>query len=339
MLPPIVESPAAWRGAELLSRPDWLHTLNDAEQQELKRAAAAPNGVDGDPITTAALPLPTLAPRLARIQEALEAGSGATLMRGFPLSDLPTVQAARAYFALAQQLGAPLSQSASGERIFHVRDEGFARDDPRARGPNTRKRLSFHTDRCDVIAFLCLRQAKAGGENDLVSSAALYNEVRTRRPDLLAELMRPYYYQRHNVDLGNELPFCRQPVFSFCQGHFAGSYLRVLIERAYASAEIPDMTDRQREALDFLEQVAEDPALHVRIRQRPGDILLLNNWVTFHRRSEFEDHAEPERKRHLLRIWLSVPNSRPIDPLFVDNYGATAAGAVRGGMRPRRDSR
>jgi hypothetical protein len=90
--------------------------------------------------------------------------------------------------------------------------------------------------------------------------------------------------------------------------------------------------------LDFLEQVAEEPKLHVRIRQRPGDILLLNNWVTFHRRTEFLDHSDPARKRHILRIWLSVPNSRPIDPLFRENYGATEAGAIRGGMRSLRSA-
>ena len=150
--------------------------------------------------------------------------------------------------------------------------------------------------------------------------------------------MQSYYYQRHNVDQGNELPYCRQPIFSFCRGHFAASYLRVLIERAYESPELPNMSASQRKALDFLEEIAEDRALHVSIRQQPGDILLLNNWVTFHRRTEFEDYPETSRKRHILRIWISAPNSRPIDPLFQANYGATEAGAVRGGMRPAQSS-
>ena len=74
--------------------------------------------------------------------------------------------------------------------------------------------------------------------------------------------------------------------------------------------------------------------MHVGVRQAPGEILLLNNWVTFHRRAAFEDYSEAERRRHILRIWLSVPNSRPLDPHFKDNYGATEAGAIRGGMRP-----
>jgi hypothetical protein len=147
--------------------------------------------------------------------------------------------------------------------------------------------------------------------------------------------MRPYYYQRHNVDGGNALPYCRQPIFSIFEGHFAASFLRVLIERAYRMPELPEMTDLQREALDYLEQLAEDPALHVQFRQQAGDMLFLNNWVTFHRRSDFEDHEPPEQKRHLLRLWLSVPNSRPLDPQFQENFGATEAGALRGGMRAR----
>jgi hypothetical protein len=324
-----IDTPAVWHGEELFTRPDWLWTLSGSEIEELLRASDAAL----EDISQQSFVLPTMSRRLLAIQDSLETGSGVTMIRGFPVGSVSEEQATRVFWGLVQHIGTPVSQSATGQRIFHVRDEGFRPDDPRARGPNTRRRLGFHTDRCDVIAFMCLRQAASGGENDIVSSAALYNEVRRRRPDLLAELMEPYYYRRHNVDLGNELPFCRQPIFSFCQGHFAGSYLRVLIDRAYDSPDLPDMSERQRDALDFLEQVAEEPTLRVRIRQQPGDILLLNNWVTFHRRTEFEDFPDPARRRDILRVWLSVPNSRPIDPLFRDNYGATQAGAIRGGMR------
>ena len=48
----------------------------------------------------------------------------------------------------------------------------------------------------------------------------------------------------------------------------------------------------------------------------------------------FEDHEDSALRRHLLRIWLAVPNSRPLNPVFIDNYGATGAGAIRGGMQP-----
>jgi hypothetical protein len=74
--------------------------------------------------------------------------------------------------------------------------------------------------------------------------------------------------------------------------------------------------------------------MHVEFRQEAGDILLLNNWITYHRREAFVDHEDISLRRHLLRIWLSVPNSRPLDPRFADNYGAVEAGAIRGGMKP-----
>ena len=96
--------------------------------------------------------------------------------------------------------------------------------------------------------------------------------------------------------------------------------------------DLPAMTGEQREALDYLEEVAADPSMHVTFRQQPGDIVFMNNWITFHRRNAFEDYEDLESRRHILRVWLSMPNSRPIDPMFAGNYGATEAGAIRGGM-------
>lgn len=210
---------------------------------------------------------------------------------------------------------------------------GFPSSDSRARGPNTRKKLSFHTDRCDVIGFLCFRQAKSGGENLIVSSVAIYNVMLSECPDLLETLMQPFLYQRHNVDVGNAKPYTEQPVFSFFEGHFAANLLRVLIDRAYAMPSTPAMTEQQRLALDKVEEIARRESMHFRFRQSDGDILFLNNFVTLHCRTQFEDYEELDRKRNLFRIWLSVPNSRPLDPRFAGNYGETAAGAIRGGMR------
>ncbi len=319
-----IDSSAAWRGEELLPRDDWWQTLTDDELGDLDQLLAGCIRAESQ-----------LGGRLAKIQHDLEHGSGTCLLKGLPIADRNEDECRRMFWAIAMGLGTPVSQSAAGERIFSVRDEGFKVGQPQARGPNTSKRLSFHTDRCDVIAFLCLQPAKSGGENQIASSIAVYNEMLRRRPDLVDVLMQPFYFARHNVDTGNEKPWCRQPIFSFCQGHFACSYLRVLIDRAYAMDELPDMTDQQREALDMIEEIAAEPAMHITFRQEPGDLLLLNNWVTLHRRESFVDHDDREQRRHILRIWLSMPNSRPLDPLFTDNYGATAAGAIRGGMRAK----
>jgi len=165
----------------------------------------------------------------------------------------------------------------------------------------------------------------------------LYNEIAKRRPDLLKILMESFTYKRHTVDLGNESRYCQQPIFSFRNGFFACSFLRVLIDRAHADPELPDLTPQQIEAMDFLEVVAGEPGQSCRFMQERGDILILNNWVTLHRRTAFEDGENPEEKRRIFRTWLSMPNSRPIDERFEANFGATGAGKVRGGFPVLRD--
>lgn len=297
----ILDHPAVWKGDELVHRDDWTGEF----------LAADPGAV----------------------RERLEHGSGALLLRGFPVERYDKDSARESFRNWCTSFGTLLSQNEKGETVFDVSDAGFGEKDSRTRGPNTSKRLSFHTDRCDVIAFLCWRQAKTGGENEIVSSMHLYNEVARRRPDLLEVLMRPFLYKRHSVDLGNEQAYCEQPVFSFHDGHFACSFLRVLIDRADADPDLPNLSPEQKEAMDFLEEVADEPGRAVHFRQEPGDVLLLNNWVTLHRRSAFEDSDDPAEKRCLFRAWLSIPNSRPLDPAFAANFGATGAGEIRGGFR------
>lgn len=309
----IIEHPSAWVGNELLQSPYWGIPLPDDW---------------ANPSTN-----PEVRSWYGQLQDELENGHGAVLIKGVDLSKATVEEFKDLFRGFCAQIGTPISQDATGRTLFSVRDEGFADGDSRVRGPNTRKKLSFHTDRCDVIAFLCLHPALSGGENQVVSSMTLYNEMLKRRPDLVEVLCQPYYYQRHNVDLGNSSPYTQQPIFSFFEGTFASNLLRVLIDRAYSSGEVPPMTASQKEALDVLDELANEPDLHFTFSQEAGDILLLNNWVTYHRRTEFEDHESIEKKRHLFRVWLSMPNSRAIDPMFKGNYGATAAGAIRGGMR------
>jgi len=331
--PESVASNAIWTAGELASRPEWSHRLDDGERGELVQLLDSPCGKEIEQLDRADLPLPRLALRLQAIQRQLEEGAGAIRIQGFPCEGLDQRQARLLYWAVSIHLGTPVSQSPAGERIFSVRDARFGPTDPRSRGPNTSKKLSFHTDRADVVGFLCLQQAREGGENEVASAPAVYNRIRAERPDLLAVLMQPFHYLRHSVDHGNENPWCRQPVFSFTEGHFACCFLRVLIERAAKDERLPDLTPEQTEALDLVESIAGEPEMFLRFRQEPGDLLYLNNWVVLHRRTAFVDHEELERRRHILRLWLSMPNSRPLDPLFKDNYGAVEAGAIRGGMR------
>ena len=330
-----IDQRAAWLGSDLETRQDWRQDLSVREVQEcLDLANAIDEGLSDEMLDkTFRKRMPVFCERLSGIQSSLEFDSGATKLSGFPMDEINSHTCEKIFIAAMRQIGTPVSQSIHGEKVFHVRDEGYQTNDPRARGPSSRNRLTFHSDRCDVIAFLCIRDAQSGGENQLVSSVSLYKRIFHERPDLLQVLMQPFWYQRHNVDQANANAFYQQPVFSFCEGRFASSLLRVLIDRAYASEGTPEMTAGQREALDLIEIMSLDPTMHLEFRQKPGDIVLLNNFVTLHRRKEFTDDERIDYRRHLLRVWLSMPNSRPIDPMFLASYGATGAGEIRGGMR------
>ena len=324
----------AWRGPELFASEGWSYQLTKSERDALSVVVDRASGQDLGAIsevTSVSTVLTDLAGRLSNI---LERGTGVVLLRDFISSEWDEHGAGRAFWHLSTLLGTPVSQSAEGDRLFHVRDAGFSATDPRYRGPMSRKRLSFHTDRCDVIAFLCLQPALQGGETFIVSSVALCDELRRSAPETLEVLRQPYPYLRHTVDVGNTRSYCELPIFSEHEGYFAAHFLRVLIDRADVSDIAPTLTTSQRLALDALETLAEDPGFHVSFGMEAGDLLFLNNWTTFHRRNEFIDTEAAGRKRHLLRIWLAMADSRPIAPCFVDHFGATAAGVVRGGMRP-----
>ena len=118
-------------------------------------------------------------------------------------------------------------------------------------------------------------------------------------------------------------------------GHPVGSLHRAggEVDRADQDPALPDLRPAQREAMDLLEALAEDERFHARLRLEAGDLLLVNNWVVLHRRDAFEPPAPGEAPRELLRLWLSVPNSRPLDPCFAAVFGSSEAGALRGGMR------
>jgi len=330
--------PAVWTGAELSGRGEWNHILDPHEQADLRAIADAVSGAVAEPREPGRqspddFPLPRLTRRLEQIRTELEDGAGAVRLRGLPLDGLSDDQCRAVSWAIAVHLGTPVSQSGAGEKIFSIRDAGFGNDDPRSRGPNTSRELSFHTDRADVTAFTCLQPASRGGDNEIVSSMAVYNAILQQRPEYVEALTAPFYYLRHNVDAGNDRPWCRQPVFSFAEDHFACCLLRVLIERAHQDSRLPDLTPTQVRALDMVESVARERGRSLRFRQERGDMVLVNNWVILHKRTAFEDVEDSPLQRHILRIWLAMPNSRPLDPVFRDNWGAVEAGAVRGGMR------
>ena len=186
-----------------------------------------------------------------------------------------------------------------------------------------------------MVALLCLRPAKAGGRSSLVSSITLHNEMRRRRPDLAQVLFDPIATDRRGEAADGEKPYFTIPVFNWHASHFAAIYQRQYIDSAQRFPEAPRLTPLQVEALDLLDRLAEDPALHLQIAFEPGDLQLVNNHVLFHDRTAFEDWPELDRRRHLLRLWLAPDGAQPLPPVFAERFGAVTRGARGGVSAPR----
>jgi hypothetical protein len=196
-------------------------------------------------------------------------------------------------------------------------------------------RLRFHTDRCDVVGLLCVRQAARGGVSLLASSPAVHNAMLARRPDLAAALYRPVWRSRLGEEAGGETLAYPLPVWDVRDGRhdsaaFTSHYSLTYIEAAQLRPEVPRLEPAQAEAIALLMQLAEE--LSFSMTFAPGDIQLINNHVIYHGRTPFEDDAATGRDRLLLRLWLAMPNSRALPAGHEVLWRSIEAGAVRGGI-------
>ena len=335
---PNVADRSVWYGPQILTRTDWVGHLSEAEVNEVRRAAArfeeslskSPKLQPGS-LSAKDVPLPALGPRLQSMLDDVLNGRGFVLIKGLPVDGWTKRQAALAFLVIGVHLGALRMQNAAGHLLGHVKDLGRSSDDPNTRIYQTRERQTFHTDSCDVVGLLCLRTAKSGGLSSLVSSTTIFNEMRRRRPDLLRVLLKPIETDRRGETPAGSKPYFNIPVFNYHEGLVSAIYQRQYIESARRFPDVPPLTPRQVEALDLFDELANDPQLHLLMDLQPGDIQLVHNHTILHDRTAFEDFPEPERKRHLLRLWLAPPNARPLPEVFAERFGSVTPGD-RGGV-------
>jgi alpha-ketoglutarate-dependent taurine dioxygenase len=62
----------------------------------------------------------------------------------------------------------------------------------------------------------------------------------------------------------------------------------------------------QLAAMAALDELNNDPDYVLTMDLRPGDMQFLNNHVTMHSRTEYQDHPDPTLRRDLIRLWLSA---------------------------------
>src|SRR5919112_5254535 len=329
-----IEGPAAWIGADMRRREaEWTYRLSTAEIAEIEKATrdVRARGLDIAEITRDDFPLPTLGPVLDRLRGEVVDGRGFVRLRGMPVEDRPVAESATAYWGVGTYFGRARSQNAKGHLLGHVYDlgQGLSAENPHIRSYATAERQNFHIDRCDLVALLCLKRAKSGGQSMLISSMTLHNVMAERRPDLLERLYHPFPVDRRGEVPEGKGPFYEAPVFNEYLGRVSVLYSRSHIGWAQRFPEARRLTPEDVEALDMLQELASDPDLRLDMNFMPGDVQILNNHTILHARTGYEDFPEPERKRHLLRLWLAAPDARPLPPVFAECYRSGTIGGRR----------
>jgi alpha-ketoglutarate-dependent taurine dioxygenase len=306
------DGPKSWTAESVGDPAGWTRPLPEALIVPL-RSIYEGRGQDDGPITDLRLTADekaALGGHLAATKHDLERGRGFVILDRLPLGRISEREAIALYWMIGQLLGEPFAQNVQGTLLYDVRDSGqdVAKG---ARFSVTSYESSFHTDNSfgetvlDYVGLLCLKTARSGGVSQVVSGLAVVEALRRDHPEALEALGRPFHVDRRGGVREGEAQTILRPVIERGGPEPLFRYLRYWIEAGHEKAGEP-LTPAQREALDRLDAVLNRPALRAEFSLEPGQVYFINNRWVLHNRTAFEDHPEPERRRHLVRLWLEA---------------------------------
>ncbi|MEM9177162.1 MAG: TauD/TfdA family dioxygenase [Myxococcota bacterium] len=304
-----IESPAAWLGRDLRDDPDgWRTPLRDESLAELDAALDRIEAAGLELAQIQAGGLSALEQQAADWRAALDRGRGFVVLSGLPVDRWGEARASRAFWLLGHLIGVPGAQNASGELLGHVIDYGEQADQPNVRLYRTTADIGFHCDAADVVGLLCLVDAAEGGASRIASSVAIWNRLFEEDPDAARLLFEPFAVDRRDEQPEGDRPFFEMPPCRFgadgvLRTFFHGAYFR----SAQRLAEIGPLPPERARALDRFEAIGNAPDFRLDMALAPGDVQLLSNHTIVHARTGYREHAD--RKRHLLRLWLSLPDA------------------------------
>jgi hypothetical protein len=324
----------SWLGSELQDRQDlWKTHLSLELIDDLEHAANnfLSLGIDISEISPDNFPLRIFNKQLSELSTKLLDGIGFEVITGLPIYRYSVEMIAIIFCGIGAYLGDARSQNSDGHLLGHVRDIGANPNDQNTRIYQTSQRQTFHTDSADVVGLLCVNEAKEGGDSLLVSAVTIFNQMVELRPDLVEYLFDPIATDRRGeVPLG-ELPFLTIPPLSLENNLLTVFYQRQYIDSAQRFSGVLKLSKKHVEALDLFDTLANNPSLHLVMRLNPGDMQFVYNHAFLHDRTGFVDWTETTKKRHLLRLWLSMPNDRDLPECFKQRYGSIEVGN-RGGI-------
>ena len=311
-----IDGPSAWRRGDL-STEDYRIALPGAALDEIRRAA---DELREFPLPTVLrrpeeFTLPNCRLAMEEVRCVLDHGVRFAIVDRLPLDEIGSEAATALYWLLASMVARPVAQSLDGKLIYDVRDTGRAAlPGSGVRPDQTNIELKFHTDNSynrappDTIVLLCLKPAQEGGHSRVASFHTLYNALLARRPECLPRLYRPFWFDRQREFHEGEPPVFAAPVFT------AGDELHARFSahqiRGGYALKGAAFDDEGAAAMAALLALFDDEALSADFDLEPGQLQFVDNRVLGHARTEFADFPEPERRRHLVRLWLREDGRR-----------------------------
>jgi alpha-ketoglutarate-dependent taurine dioxygenase len=300
---------AAWRGADL-DATEGRFTIPAKVEAEIidvaKQLAANPFPLQA--LRPEHVSMPKAAAFMKDVSATLTEGVGFALIDRLPIEEIGEDGARAAHWLLSSMVERPVAQNWKGDLLYDVTDTG-KKPGNGVRPDKTNAEQNFHTDNSynlcppNYVALLCLRAAKKGGMSHIVSFKTAHNILRERNPQLLQRLYEPFYFDRQREHAPGDELTTHHALFEADGQQLLARLSKNQVINGQALAEAP-LDPVGAEALDALEEIMAAPGLDVSFKFQPGQIQIVNNRAIGHRRTNYEDWSEPEKKRLLVRLWL-----------------------------------
>jgi hypothetical protein len=311
MLDHVVAGNKAWVRADI-RRDDWFFALSPACLAELRevivelrRAPRAAEAVD-----RAQFALPACSAFMQRVKAALDDGVRFAVVDRLPMDQISDTEAKALYWILSSMLARPVHQKLTGTLIYDVHDTGRkATPGSGVRPDQTSAEQFFHNDNSynttqpEYVALLCARPAKTGGVSQVISFYTLHNELVRRHKEVLARLYQPFWFDRQKEYAPGDSPVLSAPIFSSAEGRLKVRLGLYQASGGYTIINEP-MDAAGVAAIATVKTLFANEALRFDFVMERGQIQYVNNLETGHRRTAFEDYAEPAKKRLMIRLWL-----------------------------------
>ena len=248
---------------------------------------------------------------MAEVRRVTREGAMFAVFDRLPMAEMNRDEAIQVYWLLSSLLSRPVAQKLNGQMFFDVMDTGAKLKPGSGIRPTvTNVDLRFHNDNAynetppQYVCLLCLHPAKEGGVSQIMSVATVHDALERRHPELMARLYRPFWYDRHAEHAPDEPTTFAAPIFERADDGTVKA--RLALSEILAGNELRGerMDNQTAAALAAVQSVFDRPELRIELNFEAGQIQYVNNRATGHARTEFVDHPESERKRHLVRLWL-----------------------------------